>query len=978
MAWAVHDSAAMPDIVRHFLGWDRPVLESTVAFLAQSWKGEGLLDLSDHLVVVPTRQAGRRLREGLARHAARQAAAVLPPRVVTPQQLVSPARLGESLTGQPVASEQIEQLIWTALLLRLSLDEYRQIFPIDPVERDLAWALAQARELLAVRELLLEAGLLFATAAPRFEEAGIETARWRELAKLEAAAERLRREFGFADPGEAALQVVAQGRLPEGVKRLVVATVPDLRPLAGRALAHYAESVPVDLLVPAPAEEASAFDVYGRPLPSSWLEREIAFVDAERRLHPCLNPSAQAERCLELLSPYEDPAACAAVGLPDTELAATLEQRLTLAGMSSYNPAGRSLAREGIVHLLQLLHDLVATERFASFCQLLRCPGVAESLLPARSEEPFRSSQLLQEADRFAMDHFPADLEQAAAVLRRHSQAFPLLAATLEGAQALLERLRQDGFAEPLRDFLSAVFGKRNYGSYDPTTAVLLETSEALSALESDLEAVGGAFPSQPSAEEGLRLLLAGLGERRLHSEREPLALDLQGWLELLWEDAPHLIIAGMNDAFVPESLVGHAFLPDAARTLLGLPDNAARFARDAFLLTLLVETRRRHGWLDLLFGRMDAAGSPLRPSRLLFQCRDSELAERTLRLFRGHDAEGATESAPARTVAWRLEPAPLPAEHRLFQRIGVTAFKSYLTCPFRFYLTHGLGMEKVEIGKTELSPMEFGQLIHAALESYAYDESMRGCTEADRIAAVFAQGVDDWLQQRFGARLNTPLLIQREAALRRLTHWARIEAEQREEGWEIFEVESELGGDNWPFEISGLTVKGRVDRIERHPEQGWRIVDFKTHSPMESGKIKTVDRYHLAGLGRSSGERSLKEWMIWQDAKGKSYRWIDLQVPLYALALRARFPGEPVTAGYVTLGRTVEEVRLDLWEDLDESLLESASCCARGVIESIRAGVFWPPSERMPEWDQFREMLLPTPDEAVQFEALLGQGRAI
>src|SRR5690606_14254330 len=140
MAWAVHDSAAMPDIVRHFLGWDRPVLESTVAFLAQSWKGEGLLDLSDHLVVVPTRQAGRRLREGLARHAARQAAAVLPPRVVTPQQLVSPARLGESLTGQPVASEQIEQLIWTALLLRLSLDEYRQIFPIDPVERDLASA----------------------------------------------------------------------------------------------------------------------------------------------------------------------------------------------------------------------------------------------------------------------------------------------------------------------------------------------------------------------------------------------------------------------------------------------------------------------------------------------------------------------------------------------------------------------------------------------------------------------------------------------------------------------------------------------------------------------------------------------------------------------------------------------------------------------------------------------------------------------
>jgi ATP-dependent helicase/nuclease subunit B len=55
---------------RDFLGWDAPALDTTVAWLARDWEGGGSLDLSDHLVIVPTRQAGRRLREGLARHAA--------------------------------------------------------------------------------------------------------------------------------------------------------------------------------------------------------------------------------------------------------------------------------------------------------------------------------------------------------------------------------------------------------------------------------------------------------------------------------------------------------------------------------------------------------------------------------------------------------------------------------------------------------------------------------------------------------------------------------------------------------------------------------------------------------------------------------------------------------------------------------------------------------------------------------------------
>lgn len=43
-------------------------------------------------------------------------------------------------------------------------------------------------------------------------------------------------------------------------------------------------------------------------------------------------------------------------------------------------------------------------------------------------------------------------------------------------------------------------------------------------------------------------------------AERPAGALDLLGWLELLWEDAPHLVVAGVNDGNVPEATVGDVF----------------------------------------------------------------------------------------------------------------------------------------------------------------------------------------------------------------------------------------------------------------------------------------------------------------------------------------------------------------------------------------------------------------------------------
>ena len=72
-----------------FLGWDAPATTKVREFLLPQ-ELTGPVDLARDLIVVPTRQAGRRLREALALHCASQKTALLSLRVVTPAFFLRP------------------------------------------------------------------------------------------------------------------------------------------------------------------------------------------------------------------------------------------------------------------------------------------------------------------------------------------------------------------------------------------------------------------------------------------------------------------------------------------------------------------------------------------------------------------------------------------------------------------------------------------------------------------------------------------------------------------------------------------------------------------------------------------------------------------------------------------------------------------------------------------------------------------------
>jgi ATP-dependent helicase/nuclease subunit B len=247
---------------------------------------------------------------------------------------------------------------------------------------------------------------------------------------------------------------------------------------------------------------------------------------------------------------------------------------------------------------------------------------------------------------------------------------------------------------------------------------------------------------------------------------------------------------------------------------------------------------------------------------------------------------------------------------------------------------------------------MEFGELIHKVLEDFANDEQAKQWTDAARITVFFHHALELRLAQRFGGRLTVPLVVQREAAKQRLAWWAEEEAYQRLSGWQILCAEKKLSPPDEPWVFHTMTVSGRIDRMERHPEQGLRLVDFKTSSPYEATKAErsSAEHYHIKPLSKDGPEPP--PWALIGEK-----RWVDLQLPLYQLAIQPLHPQERITLAHATLGRSKKDIGLSPWQ-LDEVTLASAKACAEGVIDAIQARRFWPPAERV-DYDDFAELFL-------------------
>jgi ATP-dependent helicase/nuclease subunit B len=882
-------------IARHFHGWKISSLSAAVDVLTRDWvqkNRQGPLDLRGCLILVPTRHAGRRLRAEMARIASEKGTAVLSGSIVTPEHLV------------PLPPETAPDSLVLALLARRLLDEHAAfpaLFPALQTDWSFPFALGIASQLQDVRRQLADGDHSAADLAALVPDE--ERERWTDIAKLEKGLLRDLAKLGLLDPLNARREAARRPPAAPLYSRIISLFVPDLSALAVRTLDTLSASCDVQLHVLAPESEADRFDTWGRPRPDRWENAPLPL--AESQIHVFEQTPDETGALSSLLLEADQQSRALAVCTPDPDTARALARGLQIAGHPLYLPNGVPLSATAPGRLLAAWLALLRQPTYAATAAFLRHPDAQDWITLRLGLD--HANDLLSELDRCQARHLPVSFDD----LLHFAGQFPILLRALEELKSHAEA--------SLSSFLADLYDCRNPAPAAPPDPLFAEAAKGLAALIQATEETVRRL--RLGKNDAIDLLQAALPREQVFPKPDPAApRETLGWLEVQWETSPALLLADMREGVVPETRVGDAFLPDSLRARAGLAGNRESFARDLYLARALLESRAPGG-VRFLYSRRAANQDPQLPSRLLLACPDDELSARVALLFEKPALRAPRADAPVRPVL-RLAPPACPAR-QIPRDLSVTAFKTYLACPFRFYLSRVLRMHPEDDGAREIDPMGFGSLAHDVLSLL---KNHPASADENAIQGLLLAALDSLAKKQFGSHPPLAVLVQLDSLRQRLRAAAGLHAASVREGWRIISAE-----ETFEAELDGMILRARIDRIDRH---------------LDDGRIRILD-YKTTDAGLSPAETHYQ---------ARKKEWIDLQLPLYRFIYEQIHPKAPVFVGYFNLPKAATETHiaeLD-FRSKDGDLYSSALAAARAVIADIRAGKFWPPETLRPDYDDF------------------------
>lgn len=929
-------------IERVWLDWNAPCLPAAAAWLIGCNTGQGDVCTLNHITcVLPGRRAGRLLLSELLKQCAARglnASIMVPPRTVTPGAMVdvlAPARMATATTEESV-------LAWTAALRAMDRGIIAPLVPKPPKDDDVqSWRdLAQTVHALHVE--LSGHHLDFNAVAEQAERMEMmrEGDRWRALAVVHNEYRSTLAACNLTDPHEAQWNALED---PRNDSHVVLIGVVELNAIQRRVISRMDR---VTSLIHAPESMSGMFDELGCVAPKAWADRHIAvdpntIIVADR-------PEDQAQavmRCVSELSRTPratgeaHTAGSITIGVADVGLDDTIAHAADWAGVPIHRAEGVPIARTGPYKLLAQIAAWLDRPCFANLAALLRHPHLEHwlhaQLTPAIEGDIVDAGvrNWITLLDNYFTDHLHEKFHGVWLESAKRKRELKIVFDAVQRLLAPLEGRRErplGEWTEPALKVLRDVY--TSAGELDEIAEhSCIAIADAFTAMQTIAE------PLQPICSSGFafRLALETASRATIASPIRHDQIESLGWLELHLDPAPALILAGVNDGALPQAVTSDAFLPDRLRHALGLMCNADRYARDAYLLEAIGNSRET---LRLVTGRRAADGEPLTPSRLLLACKAEELPSRILRLCTAEDAErwplpiGAPR--PAETCSFII-PRP-PQGPVSIDRMSVTSFRTYLQCPYRFWLQHIQKLKRTADDGDELDAMAFGTLAHEVLNQFGRDTSIRDSANTESIQHWLRAALDRISLATFGRDALPAVRIQLERLKARLDGFATKQAKLIAEGWRIHHCEyvlPETASLHFSTEEPNqppMRITGCIDRIDRHEaSKTWRIIDYKTgDSPITPFKA-----HH--GSAKPKDE------------------WIDLQLPLYRyLAAQAHIEGE-IEVGYIALPKDAGKVEF-LHADWSVEQLASAIDTARDVVRRIRAGEFWPPSAVDAAFDDF------------------------
>lgn len=904
---------------RHFLNWDKPLLWSTVDWLAERYENHGRWDLSQAIIVIPSSLAGRRLLEYLAIRADEERWHMLPPQICTMGTL--PELLYRA--RRPLAGDAVQTMVWTEVLLHAPASALEAwLFQVPEKTRIDEW-LELAKNLSSMHRELASDDLDFATVAQWIGEKQLaplaEQNRWAALAHLQKDYWNRLDRLELWD-AQTARRIALQKKELHCTKDIISLGNVDLNLIQKRFLQEVDTNVIA--LIGAPEKWKSGFDSIGCLVAEAWQGIEVPIEDSQ--ILVAGNPADQALAVMEtlggLLERFESKEIT--LGVPDASLIPYLRFQFEQADTAVRYGPGSSVSESPPFKLVAALTTFLQADNYTNWASLLRHPAV-ENYLRTRLQLP---NDWLIHIDRYYHETLIRDVpsKQSPFPDKRALECRETAIKVAECLSQLLHPLR--GASRPIWqwvpevvEFFQALLSTYKLAPDDPLAHLWKDGCVILNDLICSANTIPHEIQLPLSCSEWLRWLLRQASANQIAEPPSADAIEMLGWLELLMDDAPALVITGMSLSVVPDAVHGDAFLPNQLRSALGLMDNERRWARDAY--SLMVATQSREA-LHVVVGRLGTGGEPLLPSRLLFATPTDQIGSRVHHLLKVR----SRKNTETNYRSWKpqaedhLLPIPEFTNVRIPKALSVTDFKSYLTCPYRYYLDRVLRLEELDDSPIELDARRFGTLVHDCLDKLV-DPAINTSQDAEQIFEFLKKHLDRLVLERFGSTKSAALEIQVAQAEQRLMVFSAEQAKRAMEGWVIKYTELEIKEGDAFFPVEGeppMKLKGRIDRIDYHPKnQTMAIWDYKTSDTYNDPRDAHYDE--------------------------KNDQWHDLQLPLYRHMISKFREGTDLVVGYITLPRKLTDIKFRI-APFSKEELESADRKATEIIRDIRAGKFGPP----------------------------------
>lgn len=957
-----------------FLNWNRPLISLSALELLKLAKSESFFDLSHILAILSTAHATKKLSYELTKIANDRGSALLPPKFVTPQFFFT------YQMSRKMPSETQRILFWIEAI-KLNSEKVKFLFPDKLNEtKNFAWYLDRAEKIIELVDTLATIGITIKKLVSANSDAiKDDMDRFIELSQIENTYFDLLNKAGFEDYNKIKIENALNPKPPNGISKIIFIAVPDPIPILTETINILSSFMDLEIWINAPIDFDLAFDTYGRPIYDFWKNKNLDIIDFKNQVTLFDSPGNLVTDFVNLLAEKKDLAneeisiGDISLIIPDISLEPALRHSFLKHNINTYNPSGINLNKTAPGALFCTMLEFILNQNYLSFANLIRNADFLAYIKLKIVNLDY--SKLFSINDYLQNNYMPIafeDMLKASEKENKKSDKYKDATSLNLYSKVLIivkELLIEGREKAPAEFALSKIIEIYNLIKSDISHDFKEDSPTSIGAIKEIVFEVEKNFWIKFGYnDKDIALLTAKrIQDSILYPPQKNGTLPLRGWFELQWEEKkPYTFILGMNEGIVPSVTTNDMFIPDSLKKKLNLPCNDSRFARDFYILYSTIKNYSEYH-LNFIVMKTNQKGEYLKPSRLLLQTSDkNHFYERLNYLFRGKSISFEHEN----NTITEMDKYPLTYNVPLIKLkenyLNVTDFKNYLKCPFRFYLKKVLGYEEeIDDTKTDINHRKFGIICHETL--VLLGNKLKEKTDEKELRSVLAKKLT-FEKSKFSPSI--PVEFSFYSLQQRLNKALDVMLEEEKNGeWEINDLEKDFNlvldsdklekwlGTQVEEEIL-FSIKGRIDRIDISRDgKNLRIIDYKTGNVSSSPKSE-----HYKIISARNDESHIKEYERFEIG-GKQYKWIDLQLPLYAIILQELPEYKNIkidSCAYFVIPKSVTDTKIIPWKNILQEELDAARKCASQIILNMAKSIFWPPSDKV-KCDNYEKILYDT-----------------